>query len=82
MNLAAAGYKTECCLTYHQWRVAWYSFFKLLQVDVEGNFFCSRCGGFPRIILCDATSLSFRRVYARKVDIEDQMSTLPKLKGR
>ena len=54
---------------YDTWRMAWYAFLELLDIDVESyraqtDFQCPSCGLEPEIIVCDATSLGFQRKYA------------------
>ncbi|XP_065067450.1 uncharacterized protein LOC135693013 isoform X1 [Rhopilema esculentum] len=65
LNLRASRFDVSHCLTYDQWRMAWYSFIRLLDVDFISRFSCSKCGQYPPIILCDATSLGYRRKYSR-----------------
>ena len=42
---------------------AWYAFRERLEVDFEGGFVCNEpgCGLSPEIIVCDGTSLGFKR---------------------
>ena len=60
-RLVDGGYDARLFLNYHQWRTSWYSFIRLLNIDMESGIECPLCGQYPRIIVCDATSLSFRR---------------------
>ena len=47
--------------SYNQYRLAWYSFLHLLDVDMKSGFMCPLCKDSPRVVLMDATSLSFRK---------------------
>ncbi len=49
--------------------MSWYSFMNLLDLDVAEGFLCSKCGLFPTVISCDATTLGFRREYAQRLQI-------------
>jgi hypothetical protein len=40
---------------------SWYAFVNLLDVNFEEGFVCDKCGPDPRTIVCDGTSLGFRR---------------------
>lgn len=48
---------------YHWFKASWYHYLSLLDIDYESGFKCPNCDvdGTPNIIICDATSLSFRR---------------------
>ena len=46
---------------YHWLRSSWYHYLNLLDIDYSTGFICPKCGKEPRIIVCDATSLAFRR---------------------
>ena len=51
-------------LNYDQWRLSWYAYLDLLQIDYEDGFTCSTSGPVPDIVVCDATSLGFQRKFA------------------
>lgn len=46
---------------YYVFRASWYYFLELLDIDYEEAFRCPHCSGEPTTVICDATSLAFRR---------------------
>lgn len=46
---------------YHWLRAAWYHYLTILDVDYQSGFMCPNCGEQPTSVVCDATSLAFRR---------------------
>ena len=54
-------------LSYNNWRLSWYAFMDLLDVEPNAEFICSVCGPIPDIVVCDATSLGFQRKFASQV---------------
>ena len=49
---------------YHWFKASWYHYLSILDIDYENGFRCPNCtvdGNPPDIIICDATSLAFRR---------------------
>ena len=46
---------------YNHFRMAWYSFVQLLDIDYSERFCCASCGVSPNTLIMDGTSLSFRR---------------------
>ena len=46
---------------YEKFKLAWYSFLKLLDIDMSTGFICSTCRDEPDIVVCDGTSLAFQR---------------------
>ena len=46
---------------YYVFRASWYHFLELLDIDYEEAFKCPLCSEEPTVIICDATSLAFRR---------------------
>ena len=47
--------------SYNQLRYAWYSFLHLLDIDFSDGSCCPECGSTPETVVCDATTVSFRR---------------------
>ncbi len=50
--------------SYDNFRLAWLSFLKLLDIKLDEGFICPECskhGNQPNLIICDGTSLSFQR---------------------
>ena len=47
--------------SYNYFRVSWYSYIKLLDIDYESGFTCQECGKYPKTIIMDGTSVSFRK---------------------
>ena len=82
LNLRASRFDMSLYLTYDQWRMAWYSFLRLLDVDFTSGFSCSECGQYPSIILCDATSLGYRRKYSRSLQDSPNEVNRDMLEGR
>ena len=58
---------------YHWFKASWYHYLSLLDIDYENGFKCPDCGVNgtpPDIIICDATSLSFRRDLQEVLDFD------------
>ena len=51
----------ESLCSYNNFVSSWYAFRDLLDVDFEEGFVCEECGSNPKIIVCDGTSLGFKR---------------------
>lgn len=47
--------------TYNHYRLAWYSFLELMDIDYSTGFTCSECGTAPTTVVMDATSVAFRK---------------------
>ena len=58
-NLADSGESNS--FPYHWLRASWYHYLSILDIDYPSGFVCPRCGDQPRSVVCDATSLAFRR---------------------
>ena len=55
---------------YHWLKSAWYYYITILDIDYANGFKCPKCSGeneAPKIIICDATSLAFRRELLQEV---------------
>lgn len=48
-------------LTYNKFKDSWYAFLSLLDIDLDEGFSCEICKDQPRMLIMDATSLSFRK---------------------
>lgn len=48
---------------YRYFRMAWYAYLKLLDINMDDGFMCKDCGPNPDMILCDATSIGHRKIY-------------------
>ena len=46
---------------YNWLRASWYHYLNILDIDYPNGFVCPKCGDQPKTIVCDATSLAFRR---------------------
>ncbi len=46
---------------YNWLRASWYHYLNILDIDYPSGFVCPKCGDQPKTIVCDATSLAFRR---------------------
>ncbi len=47
--------------TYNKFKDSWYSYLALLEIDLEKGFHCEICRDTPKIVIMDATSVSFRK---------------------
>jgi len=47
--------------SYNNFRLGWYSYLSLLEINYEDGFKCITCGDQPKVVVMDATSLAFRR---------------------
>ncbi|XP_069109578.1 uncharacterized protein [Argopecten irradians] len=48
---------------YRHFRLSWYNFVDLLDIDINSGFSCSECGPTPEMVLFDATTLGHRKIY-------------------
>ncbi|KAI8516536.1 hypothetical protein Bbelb_051170 [Branchiostoma belcheri] len=48
-------------LTYNKFRLTWYSFLNILNINYDSGVQCPECGPEPKLVICDGTALSFRR---------------------
>lgn len=62
-------------LNYNHWRSAWYAFLQLLDIDFTAGFECPTCEGDPQIIICDGTSLAYRKNLCSALQISSTAST-------
>ncbi|KAI8516500.1 hypothetical protein Bbelb_050810 [Branchiostoma belcheri] len=44
-------------LTYSKFRLAWYSFLNLLDINYDSGFQCPECGPEPKLVICDGIAL-------------------------
>lgn len=59
---------------YHWLRSSWYHYLNLLDINYSNGYICPKCGVEPSTVICDATSLAFRRAFLsdqEKSDIEE-----------
>lgn len=59
--LADYGYEAQSVFAYDKFRMAWYTYLNLLDIDLNQGFSCSICTAQPDIVVCDGTSVSFQR---------------------
>ena len=60
-----AGNNSFCeCMNYDNWRMSWYAYLSLLDIDTSTGFSCNICGIFPKIVVCDASSLGFQKKFS------------------
>ena len=57
-HIALSGTK---CIPLHKLRLAWNAFARLLSIDWATVFECPECGKEPSVVVCDGTSLGFRK---------------------
>ena len=60
---------------YNDFRCAWYSYMKLLNISFEENAICDICGKVPDIIVCDATSMGYQRKFLTAALSDSRQST-------
>ena len=58
---------------YHWLRASWYHYLHILDIDYSNGFICPKCADQPKTVVCDATSLAFRRQLL-PTDSEDEIS--------
>ena len=68
--------------TYNHFRLSWYAYLSMLDIDLPLGFSCKECGTTPGIIIMDATSLSFRRALDSWGVVFHTEITKPRRKGR
>lgn len=51
----------DAVFLYYMLRASWYKYLSLLDIDFGVGFRCPKCFAQPDIVICDATSLAFRR---------------------
>ena len=61
MHSDAGNNALSSMITYNHFRIAWYAFLKLLEIDYDSGFKCHQCVDQPDIVIMDATSLAFRK---------------------
>ncbi len=79
--MLAVGIQLNPILNYQQWRFSWYAFLNLLDIDYSSGFTCGRCGQYPQVLTCDATSLGFRKTF-QKSGIFEGRQAASSLEGR
>ena len=67
---------------YHWLKAAWYHYLNILYVDYQSGFMCPKCGEQPTSVVCDATSLAFRRQLLPSDEVSPSTDELPLLQGR
>ncbi|CAH1248638.1 Hypp8332 [Branchiostoma lanceolatum] len=73
-QLKAVGQGT--ILPLHKLRVAWDCFSHLLAIDWDAVFKCAECGHQPEVIICEWTSVGFRKDLIRQNPTQDTSSGL------
>ena len=82
MYYQLASNQEQSIINYQQWRMAWYSFLELLDIDYKDGYRCSICGDFPNIVSCDATTLAFKREYVRTLNVSNDTANNNYMNGR
>lgn len=57
--------------SYNHYRVAWYAFLELMDIDFNNGFCCELCGIHPSVIIMDATTLAFQKSLDFKATYRD-----------
>lgn len=69
--------------TYNHFRMSWYGFVQLLDIQLNEGFVCTICGTNPTRVIMDATSLSFRNDFDPwKSFLGDSIKNGSKTKGK
>ncbi|XP_078658194.1 uncharacterized protein LOC144903683 [Branchiostoma floridae x Branchiostoma belcheri] len=68
-------------LPLHKLRLAWDCFSQLLAIDWEKSFKCTLCGSQPDVIICDGTSLGFRKDLIKHDTQNTQQPTTSQVQG-
>ena len=58
--------------SYEKFVHSWYAFFDLLDVEESDGFTCEKCGPYPDLVVCDGTSLGFRRQLLQSIIDNDK----------
>ena len=72
----------KAVFTYNHFRLSWYAYLSMLDIDLSLGFSCKACGRTPDVLIMDATSLSFRRALDSWSAIFSTDNEMPKKKGR
>lgn len=72
----------DTVFSYNHFRLSWYAYLNLLDIDLSLGFSCKVCGTTPEVVIMDATSLSFRRALDSWSTVLNADNTKPKRKGR
>ena len=67
---------------YNHFRLSWYAYLNLLDIDFSNGFCCKVCGSTPDLIIMDATSLSFRRALDSWSNVFQLDDTKPRTKRK
>ena len=57
----AAGSTLGEYFSYNHFRCAWYSYMKLLAINYDEGFQCTKCGANPSTVVMDGTAIAFRK---------------------
>ena len=55
LMISDCGVVLPALLTYNKFRMAWYSYLALLDINYAEGFKCSHCSSTPKILIMDAT---------------------------
>jgi hypothetical protein len=77
-----AGSMLPNLLSYNHFRMAWYSYLSLLDIDYAHGFQCDLCGTTQAIVLMDATTLSYRKEFDSSHFFLPEKNVQPLLSGR
>lgn len=61
LQLSLGNLHFSAIFTYNDYRLAWYSFMKQLDINYDEGFVCPLCYSQPCAVIMDATSLAFRK---------------------
>jgi hypothetical protein len=65
------GTGEEVMPSYNHLRYAWYSFLGLLDIDYTAGSVCAECGPEPEVVVCDATTVAFRKTMVLRCDPDE-----------
>lgn len=69
------------CIAAHKLRTAWNAFGRLVDIDWEDGFTCPLCGSSPSVVICDGTTLGFKKSYLAAFEDAPESSDLPEIQG-
>lgn len=72
----SGDHQFQAIFPYYVFRSSWYHYLELLDIDYPHGFTCPKCSSMPDIIVCDATSLAFRRQLLKVPTLERPSDTV------
>lgn len=82
MHQDAGSIALHSLLSYNHFRMAWYSYLGLLNINYADGFTCINCKNTPKILIMDATTLAFRKELDSRSLFLPENTTFPLRAGR